>query len=154
MTPALDQQIDGGSLEWPNGIIMSTSVLDYSPIDGALGDGSWDLSNYQSGSYLLQLRYEIAVPDSYERSFTRASSHCPGSLSSLSGAGDAVTAVDFIGFGDDDSPSIPLYDDIFPGGTKWGVATYVISPEVYGDTLILQSSCGGVEEIIARQSLG
>ena len=146
-------ELDGGFFSWPNGITMSTSVVGFSPIDDALKEGNWDLSQYEPGTYLLELRYEIAVPAEYERSFTRAGAYCPGVVSSLNGAGDSVTAMEFIGFGESDSPSVPLYDDIFPGATKWGVATYVISPEASRDTLILQTTCGGVEEKVARQSL-
>ena len=146
-------RIDGGFFIWPNGISMATTVLGFSPIDQALTGGNWDVSAYESGSYLLELRYEISVPENYERSFTRTGLYCPGSLSSLNGAGNSVTAIDFIGFGEEDSPSVSLYEDIFPGGTKWGVATYVISPGLSEDTFILQTTCGGVEEKVARQTI-
>lgn len=147
------QEIDGGLFSWPNGVTMTTSVVGFSPIEEALEDGNWDLSEYQPGTHLLELRYEVSVPVDYERSFTRAGWYCPGAVSSLNGAGDSVTGMEFIGFGEADSPSVSLNEDIFPGGTKWGVATYVVSPEASVDVLILQTSCGGSEERVARQSL-
>ena len=139
--------LNSGTFSWPNGVQMSIEVTRYGPIGAVLGDEYWDLEEYGEGAQLLALKYTISVPEDYGRSFSRTGSYCPGTLTSLNGSGESVTAVAFLG---DTSPGVDLWDDIFPGGTKWGVETYVVTSDAVGEELILQSNCGGSEDRIAR----
>lgn len=144
--------LNAGSAQWDNGVTLKTSVVGYEPIESALEEfrteySYFDTSKYPNGTYLLQLRYDITVPATYPEPFDRASLHCTGSsLSALSGAGDAVSATEFLGEG----PTVSIQDAIFPGGSKYGITAYVVLPEAVNQELILESRCGGPETFYFR----
>ena len=125
---------DGGEYIWASsGIRMRTELAVVEP---------WPKSEFYeeipSGSTKVALKYTIKVPRGFSGRFDPTLS-CPGILQVTNGSDeDAIFTVS-----DDDRKD--LDGVVLPGTTKFGVATWAISPKYRNSEFVMESGCGDID---------